>query len=78
MIVSICCNYYRLDGDYVAFGQVVDGLEVLGEIDKCGVKIDSGTPKRRVVISDCGEVKEEEQKEKEKKEEEQKDKEPEK
>ena len=39
---------------------------MLGEIDKCGMKIDSGTPTRRVVISDCGEVKEEEQKEKEK------------
>lgn len=59
-----------LDGHHVAFGIVVDGMEVLDEIEKCGSK--SGKPTAVVRIMNCGlldedgeEKKEEEEKKKE-------------
>lgn len=39
----------------MVFGTVVDGLEVVKAIEKYGTK--SGTPKAKVVIADCGELK---------------------
>ncbi|XP_054612562.1 peptidyl-prolyl cis-trans isomerase-like [Dunckerocampus dactyliophorus] len=44
-----------LNGKHVVFGSVVDGLDVLKIIEKQGTK--SGTPKAKVVIADCGELK---------------------
>lgn len=41
-----------LDGHHVAFGIVVDGMEVLDEIEKCGSK--SGKPTAVVRIMNCG------------------------
>ncbi|KAL4557480.1 hypothetical protein LXL04_035660 [Taraxacum kok-saghyz] len=45
-----------LDGKHVVFGKVVDGYSVVKEMEKCGS--DGGTTSSKVVIEDCGEVKE--------------------
>jgi cyclophilin family peptidyl-prolyl cis-trans isomerase len=46
----------HLDCRHVAFGMVVDGLDVLDKIER--VRTSSGdVPTRKVVIADCGEVK---------------------
>ncbi|RUS34936.1 cyclophilin-like domain-containing protein [Jimgerdemannia flammicorona] len=45
----------KLNGKYVVFGRVVEGLEVLDEIDKVEVK--GETPLVDVVVVGCGEVK---------------------
>ncbi|KAE8285460.1 Peptidyl-prolyl cis-trans isomerase 3 [Larimichthys crocea] len=44
-----------LNGKHVVFGNVVEGIEVVKAIEKHGTK--SGTPKAKVVIADCGELK---------------------
>ncbi|XP_059665771.1 peptidyl-prolyl cis-trans isomerase CYP19-3 [Cornus florida] len=44
-----------LDGKHVVFGQVVDGLTVVKEMEKMGS--DSGLPLSPVVIEDCGQIK---------------------
>jgi cyclophilin family peptidyl-prolyl cis-trans isomerase len=44
-----------LDGKHVVFGQVVSGLEVLDKVEAVGSQ--SGAPRVKVVITDCGEVK---------------------
>ena len=44
-----------LDGKHVVFGRVLEGMEVVKTIESMGSS--SGTPLRRVVISDCGELK---------------------
>lgn len=43
-----------LDGSHVAFGRVVDGMDVLSQMQECGQS--SGVPKQKVVIADCGEI----------------------
>lgn len=43
-----------LDGAHVVFGKVVDGLEILTEMEKCGSQ--SGGCSKLVVIADCGTV----------------------
>ncbi|RYZ37815.1 MAG: peptidylprolyl isomerase [Myxococcaceae bacterium] len=43
-----------LDGKHVVFGQVVEGLDVVKQIE--GVGSQSGATKQRVVIADCGEL----------------------
>ncbi|MFS7983077.1 putative peptidylprolyl isomerase [Helianthus anomalus] len=45
-----------LDGKHVVFGKVVDGYSVVKEMESVGS--DSGSTKAKVVIEDCGEVKE--------------------
>eukprot|EP00455_Lapot_gusevi_P018206 TRINITY_DN1988_c0_g1_i2.p1 TRINITY_DN1988_c0_g1~~TRINITY_DN1988_c0_g1_i2.p1 ORF type:complete len:242 (-),score=34.34 TRINITY_DN1988_c0_g1_i2:67-792(-) len=40
------------DGQYVIFGRVVSGIEVLDAIEACGSR--SGQPSADVVIADCG------------------------
>lgn len=37
------------------FGSVVEGIDVVKAIEKQGTK--NGTPKAKVVIADCGELK---------------------
>jgi peptidyl-prolyl isomerase F (cyclophilin D) len=44
-----------LDGKHVVFGKVVEGIEVVKEIEKYGSG--SGQTSKKIVISDCGEVK---------------------
>ena len=43
-----------LEGKYVAFGQLVDGLPILNQIEYCGDASRNGKPKKDVVIGDCG------------------------
>ncbi|CRG94239.1 peptidyl-prolyl cis-trans isomerase, putative [Plasmodium gallinaceum] len=43
-----------LDGKHVVFGKVIDGMNVVREMEKEGAK--SGYVKRQVVITDCGEL----------------------
>ena len=43
-----------LDGKHVVFGAVVEGLDVLKKVE--GLGTDSGKPKAKVVIADCGEL----------------------
>lgn len=42
-----------LDGKHVAFGHVIDGLEVLDAIEECGTE--GGRPLRKVWVHGCGE-----------------------
>ncbi|XP_028318454.1 peptidylprolyl isomerase Ab (cyclophilin A) isoform X2 [Gouania willdenowi] len=52
----ICtANTDWLNGKHVVFGSVVEGIDVVKVMEKQGTK--SGTPKAKVVISDCGELK---------------------
>merc|ERR1712142_488114 len=44
-----------LDGKHVVFGKVTDGMDVVKAMEKLGSQ--SGTPKAKIVISDCGELK---------------------
>ena len=48
----------RLDGAHVVFGRVVEGLEVVKEVERrAGSAADGdGTPREAVVIADCGEI----------------------
>ena len=46
-----------LDGGYVAFGKVVEGMDVVKKMESMGMDGDPGTPSAKIVIADCGEVK---------------------
>ena len=43
-----------LDGKHVVFGQVVDGMDVLDQVEAVGSE--SGQTSQDVTIEDCGEV----------------------
>lgn len=43
-----------LDGKFVAFGKVINGMEIVDKIEAAGTQ--NGSPKRTVSIIDCGEV----------------------
>ena len=43
-----------LDGKHVVFGEVTEGVDVVRQIELVGSS--QGTPKRRVVIADCGQL----------------------
>ena len=44
----------HLDGHHVVFGAVVEGMDVLKKVE--GLGTDSGKPKAKVVIADCGQL----------------------
>ena len=52
--ISTVQNGY-LDGRHVVFGKVVDGMDTVKKIETLGTE--SGQPKAKIVIADCGEVK---------------------
>ena len=52
-ITTVPCSW--LDGKHVVFGSVVSGYDLVKTIEKYGTQ--SGTPKAKIVISDCGEIK---------------------
>jgi len=43
-----------LDGKHVVFGSVVEGMDVVRKME--GLGTDSGKPKAKIVIADCGEL----------------------
>ena len=43
-----------LDGNHVVFGKVVEGMDVIREIEKYGSE--SGQTSKKIVISDCGQI----------------------
>jgi cyclophilin family peptidyl-prolyl cis-trans isomerase len=43
-----------LDGRHVAFGRVMEGMDIIELIQGAGTS--SGVPKQTILISDCGEV----------------------
>lgn len=43
-----------LDGKHVVFGKVVEGMDVIQAIEKCGSE--SGQTSKKIVISDCGQI----------------------
>jgi len=44
-----------LDGKHVVFGKVIEGMDVLDKMETMGTQ--DGTPKERIEIKDCGEIK---------------------
>ena len=44
-----------LDNNHVVFGKVVEGMDVVRAIEKVGSS--SGSTLKRVVVEDCGEIK---------------------
>lgn len=48
-----------LDGKHTVFGKLIKGQEILNAIEQQGAQ--SGRPKKRVVIADCGEITEDTQ-----------------
>jgi hypothetical protein len=38
---------------------VVDGLPILKKLEACGTRSDRGIPSKKVVVTDCGEIKDE-------------------
>ena len=43
-----------LDGKHVVFGKVIEGMNVVNEMEKLGSR--SGRTSKKLVISDCGEL----------------------
>ena len=43
-----------LDGKHVVFGEVLEGYDVVQKMEAVGDE--SGTPKQKVMLTDCGEL----------------------
>lgn len=54
-ITFIPCEW--LDRAHVVFGEVVEGWDVLDQLEKIGTQ--SGMPRKSAFIADCGEIKQE-------------------
>ncbi|CCF56970.1 hypothetical protein KAFR_0B06730 [Kazachstania africana CBS 2517] len=52
-ITTVPCPW--LDGKHVVFGEVTKGMELVKKIESMGSQ--SGAPKEKIVIEECGEVK---------------------
>ena len=48
----------HLNNKHVVFGKVIDGMEVVKQIEAQGSRSGRGVPKKTVTIVDCGEIKE--------------------
>lgn len=46
---------YRLDGEHVVFGKVIEGMDTVYAIEG-GAGTYSGKPRKKVVIADSGEI----------------------
>lgn len=46
-----------LDGAHVVFGELIEGDNVLRQLELCGTR--SGNPTAKITIDECGEVKKE-------------------
>jgi peptidylprolyl isomerase len=51
-ITTVPCSW--LDGKHTVFGQVIDGMDVVKAMERVGSQ--SGSPKDKVEIVDCGEI----------------------
>ena len=51
---QLVCIFCRLDGKHVVFGEVTDGLDVVRKIESYGSR--SGTPSKKIVIANCGQL----------------------
>ena len=51
-ITFIPCDW--LDGKHVVFGEVIDGMDVVGKLEEIGGP--DGTPTKSAKISDCGQL----------------------
>jgi cyclophilin family peptidyl-prolyl cis-trans isomerase len=43
-----------LDGKHVVFGQVIEGLNVVTDVERYGSE--EGTTKKKVIVADCGQL----------------------
>jgi cyclophilin family peptidyl-prolyl cis-trans isomerase len=50
----VCCVHCRLDGKHVVFGKVIDGMDVITKVEKCGS--DSGKTSKKITIADSGQL----------------------
>jgi cyclophilin family peptidyl-prolyl cis-trans isomerase len=51
-ITTVLCPW--LDGRHTVFGEVTEGMDLVKKIEGSGT--DSGKPKAKVTIADCGEL----------------------
>ena len=47
-------NLYRLDGAHVVFGELIEGENILRQLELVGTR--NGNPTAKIVIDDCGEI----------------------
>ena len=45
---------HRLDGKHVVFGKVIDGMDVIKQVE--GYGSESGKTSKKIVVSDCGQL----------------------
>ena len=45
---------FRLDGKHVVFGSVIDGYDVIKQVE--GYGSDSGKTSKKITIEDCGQL----------------------
>ena len=49
------CNFFRLDGEHVVFGRVIEGMDTVYVIEGAAGTY-SGKPRKKVLIADSGEI----------------------